>query len=447
MANREIDDVYKRIGGKDSYKNRRFGDKKSIIDDYTGERIFYGNAQDAKYKHDLHKTADIDHVIPVSKVSKSYGDLTIEQQKQLANNEAYNYAITNSHLNRNARSGKNALDNHEYLEKKCKDLVNNIKDKNFDNIQKEIDELTKQAPRMLTKEVKARVGMAVEGNGMRIQNFFKGHSKKMPDIIENPLSERVDSLIPLTSQAVSKMCQVASGEKTIKEAMGDLSKSSVNLFVNEQLKNGIDPKLIKINGLNETQVIEVAAVVAGSAMRYLSGEISGQEFIAEVGKNGTMMVAKVVGGAVGASIGSAFGPVGTKIGQVVGSFVTSVACSMIYTAVSSFKGLSKSINDYQLKEAEIRKISNEALAEIDRSQKKLQELIDKRNKEWTRTIEIGFYNIRQGLLNDSFDTVSGGLGTIANLFGGDVIYKTESDLDSVLDHTPLVIKGRGGLIL
>ena len=48
MANREIDDVYRRISSPDSYKNRVFEGKRSVTDEYTGERIFYGNQSNAR---------------------------------------------------------------------------------------------------------------------------------------------------------------------------------------------------------------------------------------------------------------------------------------------------------------------------------------------------------------------------------------------------------------
>ena len=37
----QVDDINRRSNAPDSYKNRSFGNKKSVIDEYTGERIFY----------------------------------------------------------------------------------------------------------------------------------------------------------------------------------------------------------------------------------------------------------------------------------------------------------------------------------------------------------------------------------------------------------------------
>ena len=37
----QVDDINRRNNAANSYKNRSFGNKKSITDEYTGKRIFY----------------------------------------------------------------------------------------------------------------------------------------------------------------------------------------------------------------------------------------------------------------------------------------------------------------------------------------------------------------------------------------------------------------------
>ena len=37
----QVDDINRRNNAADSYKNRSFGKKKSVIDEYTGDKIFY----------------------------------------------------------------------------------------------------------------------------------------------------------------------------------------------------------------------------------------------------------------------------------------------------------------------------------------------------------------------------------------------------------------------
>lgn len=65
---RPIDDTSKR----NRYRDDKFGGKKSVTDEYTGERIFYGNAKEAIHRHPTAKTTDGDHVTPLNVIEKRY---------------------------------------------------------------------------------------------------------------------------------------------------------------------------------------------------------------------------------------------------------------------------------------------------------------------------------------------------------------------------------------
>lgn len=105
----QVDDINRRNNAADSYKNRSFGNKKSITDEYTGKRIFY-NAN----KHINEKQSNVDHIIPLDEQIRRYGsDLMPEQIRTMANDDA-NLANTNASLNKS----KGALNNHEYIAKK-----------------------------------------------------------------------------------------------------------------------------------------------------------------------------------------------------------------------------------------------------------------------------------------------------------------------------------------
>lgn len=104
----QVDDINRRNNAADSYKNRSFGNKKSITDEYTGKRIFY-NAN----KHINEKQSNVDHIVPLDEQIRRYGsDLTPEQIRTMANADA-NLANTNASLNKS----KGALNNHEYIAK------------------------------------------------------------------------------------------------------------------------------------------------------------------------------------------------------------------------------------------------------------------------------------------------------------------------------------------
>lgn len=252
MASRELDDVYKRISSQNSYKNRVFDGKRSITDEYTGERIFYGNSSDAEHLHGLNKTADVDHITPIAKIKERYGDLEIEQQRKLANNEQYNYAMTNSELN---RIGKNSSENHVYLAEKAKSGVESLLSGDLQGAKKELSETANQASRMLSKETKSRIGMAIEGNTMRIGNAINdikaglsGIEETIPPItsiaqIGNNVSEMTSdfaigaseamtvSAMPLMVLGVQNICEVASGQKTMEEAGAEMGEAALEIGV------------------------------------------------------------------------------------------------------------------------------------------------------------------------------------------------------------------------
>ena len=68
----QVDDINRRNNAANSYKNRSFGKKKSVIDEYTGDKIFY-NAN----KHINEKQSNVDHIVPLDEQIRRYGsDLT-----------------------------------------------------------------------------------------------------------------------------------------------------------------------------------------------------------------------------------------------------------------------------------------------------------------------------------------------------------------------------------
>lgn len=150
---RDIDDVYRR--GK--YKDEAFGDKRSISDDYTGDRIFRGNTGLIN-KHPVNKITDSDHVVSVSAAEKRYPDLSKDQQRSLVNDRS-NIAHTNASLNRE----KGGMSNVAYVAQKMRDG----------------EPLSaKTAANMVSRQLKSEINMGVKATGMRVENAFKKFEKK-----------------------------------------------------------------------------------------------------------------------------------------------------------------------------------------------------------------------------------------------------------------------------
>lgn len=138
MAQRKLDDEYKRKKYKDEY----FNGKKTATDEYTGKRINRNNA-------------DVDHITPLDKVEKRYPGLSKEQHKQLANDKS-NLAITNSSDNRS----KQNLSNDEFLYResqygKRRDINTEIN--MYDKQNESLKAMDKQAKKMYSENFKENV--------------------------------------------------------------------------------------------------------------------------------------------------------------------------------------------------------------------------------------------------------------------------------------------------
>lgn len=450
---REIDDVYKRK----IYKEQQYGDKKSRTDDYTGERVFMGNDIYGKYKHPTNKTSDTDHITPIGVVEERYKSLSKEQQKILVNNEKHNYATTNSKLNRS----KGDLENHKYL---------------IRQIKRGRPEKLKTSVTMLAKEVDSRVHMDVEATNMYVENISDAIVHKARKIakrgnnkvkyasgafVTGATDVLVNSVIPLTAEAVRKLCKVANGEESLGDAAKEMGKVVVDVAVtggtNKLVLDVINSKVgksknalfSKLANSNEVaQIITVAMIVKESAVKYINGEIDGKEFIEEVGVKGTTMVAGMIGGSIGGEIGTILGGIagtvalpgvgtavgvvaGKVIGEVLGTIITTVACS----AIVSVYNTSKHLNDYKLKENEIRKLEAEALKEMKNQRDKFRSIVESKYKYWDEKIQNGFNMILSSACEQTFNLqgVTDGLDKILILFGKRVAFKNLDEYEAQLD--------------
>jgi hypothetical protein len=457
MANksRELDDVPKRISSSNSYKNRVFDGKRSTTDEYTGERIFYGNVSDAKHLHGLDKTTDVDHITPIAKIKERYGDLKIEQQRTLANNEHYNYAMTNSKLN---RLGKNASENHEYLAKKAKTGMDSLMTGDLKRAEKELSELANQAPRMLEKEVKSRTGMAIEGNAMRIENLVDdtktGISKTMFDFAEGASDAMMVSAMPLMVLGVQNICEVASGQKTMEEASAEMGEAALEIgavgggtklaqkAINEMAEK-LGSDFLGTIAKNSSQFVQIALVsrlVFQSFAKLVNDEISGAEFFEEIGEKGVGLVGDVLGATMGSGLMGillpatvAAGPAAFLVGAAafVGGMVVSAVCTGIYryTAALRESYLEKE-RLYQAKISTINRIADQALMEMQYQQHMLKNMIKEEYAEWGRNFEAGFQKIRESMFSDNFEQLADGMNQIISVFGKSVLFKDMEEFDA-----------------
>lgn len=433
MANRQIDDPYHRITAKNSYKNQVFDDKKTTVDTYNGKTIYYGNASNAKRVHGLDRTADVDHVTPIATVKDRYGDLTIEQQRKIANNPQYNYAMTNSELNRH---GKNALENHEYLAKKLDDNIEAFKNGNVDDALQEMRELSNEAPRMLSAETKSRVGMAIEGNGYRIKNNVENVQKKTSEIIKkqkdfndciaNQTSAFLnDDLARINSAGVNQalsaaqfaaamsvtrnVVSVIKGDEEFRDAsinvIKDTSTSAVMGYatgaIAESIGCGIGDAALLVNG-----TIQISKQIYA----YANGEIDDKQLIQNVVETTAFLTAAYIGKTIGGTIGAAAGPVGIFVGQFIGEMITTAVCSTMIDTIH----MEQEAKKYHKK---MLALAHHAESEIRDSQERLILLMNEDNNQFTNILIRGYDRFIDGLLNNNYEEASLGLASIGEGFG------------------------------
>lgn len=474
MANREIDDVYRRISSPDSYKNRVFEGKRSVTDEYTGERIFYGNQSNARHLHGLDKTADVDHVTPIAKIRERYGDLSVEQQRKLANNERYNYAMTNSKLN---RIEKNSLENHEYLAGKAKSGLNDLLRGDLEGAGQELSELTVQGPRMLAKEAKSRAGMAVEGNAMRVGNAIdraraglsesagnmtfvdgvvqlgNGTSEMVSDFVKGSSEVMMTSAMPLMVLGVQNICEVASGQKTMEEAGREMGEAALEIgavgggaklaerAISEAAeKLGSDfLGMVASNSNQFLQIVLVSRLVFQSFSKLVNNQISGAEFFEEIGEKGVALVGDVFGVAAGSGLMGmmlpatmAAGPAAFMVGAAafIGGMVVSTVCTGIYRYTAGLRAsyLAKE-KAYRGRISTVNRIADQAIMEMRYQQDLLKSMISREYEEWSMNFEKGFQIILDGMGNNDFEQLSKGLGHIAEVFGRAVLFKDMDEFD------------------
>lgn len=273
----------------------------------------------------------------------------------------------------------------------------------------------------------------------------------------------VKSAIPITAEAVRKLCKVANGEESLGNATKEMGKVVVDVavtggtnkllldVVNSQLRNSKNQVFKNLaNSDKVAQIVTVAMIVKESAVKYINGEIDGDEFIEEVGVKGVTMVAGMIGGTVGEEIGAIVGGIagtvalpgigtaagvvaGKVIGEILGTIITTVACS----AIVSVYNTSKHLNDFKLKESQIRRLESAALKEMENQRDKFRSIVKREYKYWDEEIHSGFDLILSSACEQTFNLhgITNGLDRILALFGKSVAFKNLDEYEAQLDKS------------
>lgn len=438
--------------GKDAYKEKKFGDKQTYEDPISGRTLHKsqkaaqkkyhmrdgeGNVVSSKWAEYSSETDHVNALKDVHEKVKSNPFLTDNDFKEIMNSDE-NYRI----LSKSTNASKGEKSDWEV-----------IFDKNSD--------ISTEGKIQMARE-KAKSDVALTGKfAIRTgKNAGKEFTSGAKDTL-------VNSAIPLTSEAVRKMVNVAQGKESIGDATKDMTKITANVAVtggtNKVLVDVVSSKLANsssavlqniANSVQVSQIIAVAVIVQESAVKYITGKIDGQEFIDQVGVKGSSMVAGMIGGQIGREIGGIIGEVagtlalpgvgtgvgnvsGEVIGQVLGTIITTVACSAIVTVFNSAKHL----NDYKLKEYQIQRIEADALREMENQRGKFRKIVEREYKVWDETIQNGFDQMMRAACeeNCNIQGVTDGLDKILSVFEKTVKFKNVGEYETQLDM-PLKLK-------
>lgn len=377
-----------------SYKNRRFSGKKSTTDEYTNERIFYNR----KGNRSPQTTANVDHVNPLKRIvderqaDLDAGVLTHEDIKEAANRD-YNLALTNESLNKS----KGAKSNAEYLLDEA--LKGNVES---------LDTAYNMLRRQAAAEVGTNVSLGMKKSARQIDSLFKNkpgqgladnvHFRRMEAGISQSVATGVDAgIIGGTLAGVNNLVLCVAGEKDVDEAAIDVAKttavagaSGVAMEASEIALLAAAQKL----GLHRVDkyipgVVSMGAMVTGSVLRYVEGEISGEQCIKEMAVTiGSSYMFTFVEGTTLAFLGIATGGLGALI-------LSSVALTAISGAVSWILGNTPDLHAAEL--ARIDRILYETEIEIRAQRERLVILKEAQQAEYVRLVQIGFGNIFKGL--------------------------------------------------
>ncbi|MEG1958096.1 MAG: hypothetical protein RR071_10245 [Lachnospiraceae bacterium] len=442
------DKLWDSTKGKKAYKEKTFGDKQTYVDSISGKTL-HKNQSAAQRKYHIKNSAG-------QKVSSKWADHSAETDHINALKDVHDKVKSNPFLSDDDfKDIMNSDENYRLLSKSD----------NASKGEKSDWQIIADNDRGISTDGKVQMAKEKIKSDVTLSGKFVARTVKNvgSEFVYGATDTLVNSAIPLTTEAVRKLVNVAQGKESLDDAAKDIGKITVNVavaggankvlvdVVTSQMTNSSNAILQNIVGSNEVaQIIAVATIVQESAVKYINGEIDGKGFIDEVGVKGATMVAAMIGGQVGREIGGIIGAVvgtvtvpipgvgtgagyvaGEVIGQVLGVIITTVACS----AIVSVYNTSKHLNDYKLKESQIRRLESDALKEMQNQREKFHEIVEREYKIWDETIQDGFDQILRGACKETYNLqgVTDGLDKILSVFGKQVKFSSIEEYENQLD--------------
>jgi len=441
----QVDDINRRNNAANSYKNRSFGKKKSVIDEYTGDKIFY-NAN----KHINEKQSNVDHIVPLDEQIRRYSsDLTPEQIRTMANDDA-NLANTNASLNKS----KGALNNHEYIAKKYTEAgAAKINDASETLFGKKIFKTNKKAVdcpdavtsvNMLKEEVKAEAHIRTQATKYKIENTVneiknsKVISSKLdavaPSVKKATAAGSEAAFVTATVSGLTNLVGVVKGEQDIKQAVKNVGKDTVRSFgsaagisvvqdgVVAVAKKAGAKDFAKLAGKNlPIMQLTMAVEIGGIVANYLDGNISGEECSAQI----------VCGTAGVLAANMAF-----ALGGPVAAVVTSLVVGEITRAVTKYQ-MERRLD--KKRQAEFKHIINTALQSLEQQKQRIDEYNKAKAAYMTAAFDGGFELVMQGVYAVDEKAITQGLNNILAVFNQKCAFQSLEEFNTFFDDKDAVL--------
>ena len=417
IKRQDIDDFGKRNSNKDSYKNRYFDGKRSAIDEYTGERVFYSS----KGHYTTKTTANIDHVIPIDQLTKRYRkDVSSAELKSIAKSD-YNLATTSEALNK----AKSNMSNHEYLWKKLKNGDPEDFTTTYNMLHKETSSETAVFASVKTSKISTKVKKLTKNN------IDFNPSKSVGKAVN---AGTASALIALTISSCNNLAQIAAGEKSIGEAVKDIAFDSGSSFVSSAgvslMQDGVvnickeyASKDIAKFVAQDLPIAEIttAVMVGRSVLRCLDGEITEEECATEIILNGA-------------------GYFAFKIGMLCGGPAGAVVASLIVSQISA------TVLKYQQEKkiaakrmAQFNRIVSDALIALEKQKDILADFREKEREKLAKAFNTGFEYIQISILQNNVDGITDGLNCILSVFNEKCTFQSLDEFNEFFDDENAVL--------
>lgn len=418
ITRQDVDDFGRRNSNKDSYKNRYFNGQRSAVDEYTGEKIYYSS----KGHYRTSKTANVDHVVPLDKLIKEYGDkISKKDLKRIANADG-NLAIVQEALNKS----KGNSSNFEFIV----DGFINGKPQNLTT-----------SYNMIIKGASAKVGVETNVGLTEFSDNLNTFTNGKINIPKNNIAGDMAAvgteaaLVALTVSSLTNLSLVASGEKNIKTAIKDIATDSCGSFVstvgiksvqdatNYVYKQCASGAVKRLGGASlPTGQIVTTIMVTRSVMKYLDDEISEEECAAEIISSSAGMLAY--------NLGLISNPVGAS--ALVITLVVSQISATILKSQQEKKFAAK-------RTAQFNHIVRDTLVALEKQKNTLANFREKEREKLKKAFNTGFEYIQISILQNNVEGIAVGLNCILSIFNEKCAFQSLDEFNEFFDDENAVL--------